>query len=107
MRFNVPREQLLETTTHAILRIIRELATNAVRHGAAKTIRIAGALENGRLLFSVSDDGRGFDPANHPGVNEGHFGLDGIRDRVSRFDGTLEIESAPGRGATIRISMTA
>mgnify|MGYP003300239051 CR=1 FL=1 len=57
--------------------------------------------------LTVTDNGRGFDPANHPGVDEGHFGLDGIRDRVSRFDGALEIESAPGRGATIRISMTA
>lgn len=107
IRFNVPRDQISDNTAHALMRIVRELATNAVRHGGAKTIRIAGALENGRLLFSVSDDGRGFDPANHPGVDEGHFGLDGIRDRVSRFDGALEIESAPGRGATIRISMTA
>ena len=107
IRFNVPRDQISDNTAHALMRIVRELATNAVRHGGAKTIRIAGALENGRLLFSVSDDGRGFDPANHPGVDEGHFGLDGIRDRVSRFDGALEIESAPDRGATIRISMTA
>ena len=86
---------------------VSELATNAVRHGAAKTIRIAGALENGRLLFSVSDDGGGFNPQRHPGVDEGHFGLDGIRERISRFDGTLEIESAPNKGSTIRISMTA
>ena len=107
IRFNVPRDQISDNTAHALMRIVRELATNAVRHGDAKTIRIAGALENGRLLFSVSDDGCGFDPANHPSVDEGHFGLDGIRDRVSRFDGALEIESVPGRGATIRISMTA
>ena len=107
IRFNVPRDQISDNTAHALMRIVRELATNAVRHGGAKTIRIAGTLENERLLFSVSDDGRGFDPANHPGADEGHFGLDGIRDRVSRFDGTLEIESSPGRGATIRISMTA
>ena len=107
IRFNVPRDQISDNTAHALMRIIRELATNAVRHGAAKTIRIAGVLENGRLLFSVSDDGCGFDPQRHPGVDEGHFGLDGIRDRVSRFDGTLEIESTAGNGATIRISMTA
>ena len=107
IRFNVPRDQISDNTAHALMRIVRELATNAVRHGGAKTIRIAGALENGRLLFSVNDDGRGFDPERHPGVNEGHFGLDGIRDRVSRFNGTLEIESTPDRGATIRIAMTA
>ena len=107
IRFNVPRDQISDNTAHALMRIVRELATNAVRHGGAKTIRIAGALEDDRLLFSVSDNGRGFDPLHHPSVNDGHFGLDGIRDRVSRFDGTLEIESAPDQGATIRITMTA
>ena len=107
IRFNVPRDQISDNTAHALMRIIRELATNAVRHGGAKTIRIAGTLENGRLLFSVNDNGSGFDPQHHPGVDGGHFGLDGIRERISRFDGTLEIESAAGKGATIRISMTA
>ena len=107
IRFNVPRNQISDNTAHVLMRIIRELATNAVRHGAAKTIRIAGALENGHLFFSVSDDGGGFDPQRHPGVDEGHFGLDGIRERIENLGGSIEIESAPGKGSTIRISMTA
>ena len=105
VRFNVPRALLSDNTTHALLRIIRELATNAVRHGGAKSIRIAGALEDGRILFSVTDDGRGFDPDDHPGIAEGHFGLQGVAERVRRLGGRMTVESAPGRGARIALSL--
>ena len=43
IRFNVPRNRLTDNTAHTILRIIRELATNAIRHGRATAIQIAGA----------------------------------------------------------------
>ena len=105
VRFNVPRALLSDNTTHALLRIIRELATNAVRHGGAKSIRIAGALEDGSILFSVTDDGRGFDPDDHPGIAEGHFGLQGVAERVRRLGGRMTVESAPGRGARIALSL--
>ena len=105
VRFNVPRNRFSDNTAHAILRIIRELTLNAVRHGQATTIRIAGSLENRRLMFSVQDDGNGFDPANRPGVAQGHFGLEGVRERVNRFGGELRISSKPGLGAKVTISM--
>ena len=109
IRFNIPREALSDNTVHALMRIVRELATNAVRHGAAKTIRIAGALEDGILRFSVTDDGRGFDPENRPGLAEGHFGLQGIRERVKQFDGSFALErlSPKGMKATISIKTAA
>ena len=68
--------------------------------------RIAGSLENGQLLLSVKDDGIGFDPASAPGVADGHFGLQGIRERITRYGGELRVESAPGKGtrAVIRLS---
>ena len=105
VRFNVPRERLSDDTAHAFLRIIRELAQNAIRHGHAKMVKIAGCLESNRLLFSVSDNGCGFDPQNHPGVLQGHFGLQGIRERVNRFGGTVEIASAPGKGTKVSITI--
>ena len=98
VRFNVPRDQLSDSTTHAILCIVRELTVNAVRHGQAAHVRIAGERRDGRIRFSVTDDGLGFDPSNRPGPPEGHFGLQGIRERVNRLNGTLAVRSAPGRG---------
>jgi len=107
IRFNVPRERISDDTAHALIRIVRELASNAVTHGAAKTIRIAGALESGSLHISVRDDGRGFDTTDYPGTSEGHFGLDGIRERVSRLDGSFDITSTMGDGTVAVITLTA
>ena len=105
VRFNVPREVLSETTLHALLRIARELVINAVRHGKATEIRIAGELRDGVLRFSVRDNGCGFDPAAAPGPSQGHFGLRGIRERLAEHDGTLEIESRSGEGAKFTVTL--
>ena len=105
IRFSVPRAKLTDKTAHAILRIIRELTVNAIRHGQAKTIRIAGAGEDGRILFSVTDDGSGFDPETRPGIAEGHFGLEGVAERIRDFDGKMSIESAPGKGTKVTICL--
>ena len=103
VRFNVPRARFTDNTAHAILRIIREFTVNAVRHGGATEIRVAGSEDEGWLRFSVRDNGRGFDPAAIPGISEGHFGLQGVRERIKGFAGTLEIDSAPGRGTRIAV----
>ena len=107
IRFNVPRDRLSDNTAHSILRIIRELASNAVRHGNATEIKVAGAIENDILLFSVSDNGCGFDPENRPTVADGHFGLQGIQDRVDSFEGEMTIQSAHGNGTKVTISIKA
>jgi signal transduction histidine kinase len=101
----VSRERLSDNTAHGILRIIRELASNAVRHGGATEIRIAGSIEKDRLLFSVSDNGCGFDPENHPGVADGHYGLQGIQDRIDGFEGEMAIKSTVGEGTKATISI--
>ena len=105
VRFNVPRTRVNDTTAHAILCIVRELVSNAVRHGHAANVRIAGEMHDGRISFSVRDDGCGFDPGKAQGLAEGHFGLQGIRERVRRLDGTFELDSAPGRGTRTAITL--
>ena len=106
VRFNVDRERFTDNTTHTILRILRELTTNAIRHGKATSVKVAGSVENGKLLFSARDNGCGFDPATAPSMSEGHFGLQGIRERVNILGGTMNIESAPGKGTRVSIALT-
>ena len=102
--FDVPRAKISDLTFYAILRIIRELVVNAVRHGKAKEISICGELSGRCLLICVTDNGLGFDANQIPGVNEGHFGLQGVSERVTRLGGTLKIDSGPqGTAVTIRI----
>ena len=105
VRFNVPRTLFSDNSAHVLLRIIRELTLNAIRHGGAKSVKVAGSVEDGRLLFSVRDDGSGFDPADCPGLREGHFGLQGVRERIKKFNGKMQIESRPGAGTRIAVSM--
>ena len=105
LRFNVPRANFTDNSTHTILCIIRELAHNAVQHGKATSIRVAGCIEGQKLLFSVKDNGCGFNPEDSPGVLQGHFGLQGIRERLKRLSGTLQLESRPGTGAKAVIEL--
>ena len=107
IRFNVPRERLTDTVAHNLLRIVRELVVNAVNHGHATTIKVAGALEGSLLHFSVRDNGSGFDPNACPGMAQGHFGIQGIRERLKRLNGSLSYDSAPNTGtkAVVTIDM--
>lgn len=105
IRFNVPRQRLKDTTAHAILAIVRELTGNAIRHGDATEVKIAGCIEPGRILFSVKDNGCGFDPEKCDGPIQGHFGLEGIRNRLEKLDGTFTIDSKPGDGTKATISI--
>ena len=98
VRFNVPRRRLKDTTAHAILAIVRELTGNAIRHGTATEVQDAGSIEPGRILFSVRDNGSGFDPESCVGPLQGHFGIEGIRNRLEKLNGTLSIDSKPGGG---------
>ena len=104
-RFNVPRKALDENLVHAILRIIRELSINSVRHGEATAIRVAGSLEGQTVLFCVKDNGRGFDVNKAPGITEGHFGLQGVRERIKDFGGHLTIDSVHDKGTKITVRM--
>ncbi len=105
VRFNVPREDISDPTIHAVIRIIRELVVNAIRHGSARHLKIAGERHDDTISFSVLDDGTGFDPSSAPGPEQGHFGLLGIRERLEDFDGTLSIKSATGNGTKITVTM--
>ena len=107
IRFNVPRARCNDTTVHAILRIIRELVANAVRHGNATAIRIAGDWQDNVVSFSVKDNGCGFIVDAQPGIRDGCFGLQGIRERVRQLGGTFTITSAQGQGAYAVIRLNA
>jgi signal transduction histidine kinase len=59
------------------------------------------------IRFSVRDDGVGFDPESVQGPAHGHFGLQGIRERLDAISGNLEIESSTGTGTKVMVSFPA
>lgn len=106
VRFNVARAKLSDDSAHTVLRIVRELASNAVRHGHATAVTVAGCLDGETLRFSVADNGTGFTPESAPGTAQGHFGLQGVRERLLSIRGQMTIDSQPGKGARIEVSLT-
>jgi signal transduction histidine kinase len=82
-------------------RIVQEALTNAVKNGHA-TRGVVEVIEGETTVeVRIRDDGAGFDPANR---TEG-FGVLGMRERVALLHGTLEIDSAPGQGTTVRCTL--
>lgn len=104
---NLPlqRGKIPDATFHAILSIIRELSVNAIRHGGASHLVISGKRTDDTIRFSVADDGCGFDPSLRGGADEGHFGLQGVEERLERLGGHMTIDSAPGCGARIAVEI--
>ncbi len=73
--------------------IVREAIGNAVKHGGAKKIAITcDAYGNGWKL-RIANDGTPFDPSTSPGAAEGHFGLEGMRERAKRLGASVEIST--------------
>lgn len=103
--FPVPRKNLSDSVTHAVLSIIRELVSNAVNGGKAENISVKGELAEDTLRVSVADDGCGFDAGTAPGPDDGHFGLAGMQERIRRHGGEIEIVSAIGNGTTVTATL--
>ena len=77
--------------------IVREAIGNAVKHGCAKKVAISSdPQEGGGWLLRIANDGAPFDVENVPGANEGHFGLEGMRQRARRLGCVVEFTSRGG-----------
>lgn len=96
---------LSSTTKHHLLRIAQEAITNAVRHAKAQTIKVQLEYQGDAIALSVTDDGQGFDADSVLATGIGHFGLRGLRERAAKIDGELRIQSAPGAGASVMITV--
>jgi PAS domain S-box-containing protein len=102
----------------ALFRIVQEALTNVRKHAQARRVSIALSREGEQVVLSVQDDGVGFEQqAARSAMNNamileggwtipyGHFGLLGIQERVMQLGGRLQITSAPGQGATLRVEL--
>jgi signal transduction histidine kinase len=97
--------QLPLATRVMLFKSVRELLTNAVKHGGPERVQISLDADTTTLRLRVADDGAGFDPeraeAAAASAESGTFGLFSIRERVRHSGGRMDVRSAPGAGATI------
>jgi len=85
-----------------LYRICQEALSNAWRHAEATRAAVTLACEEGGVVLTVADDGRGFDPASVRGRDR-CFGLLGMSERAEALGGHLVVESAPGEGTRITV----
>jgi PAS domain S-box-containing protein len=90
---------MTEDTALCLFRVTQEALRNVIRHAGAHMATVRLRQADRGLMLAVSDDGDGFDPGDPS--NRGHLGLSSMRERLRLVDGTLEIESGVGQGATV------
>ncbi len=86
-----------------LFRVLQESLANGFRHGGGRNQRVSVTGSAGAVQVEIADDGPGFDPRALK--EDGHFGLDWMRERVELLGGDFEVRSAVGRGAVVRVSL--
>ncbi len=86
---------------HQVMMIVQESLSNTLRHARARQVRVRLYREQGVLLLSIEDDGRGFSTDS---ASEG-YGLRSIRDRARLLGGQIGVESSPGKGTKVTLSL--
>lgn len=88
-------------TATALFRIVQESLTNVARHANASAVRVRLEEEGGDLVLSIADDGRGLPGGGAPGG----LGLVGIRERALALGGRLKVNSTPGVGTSLEVTL--
>jgi signal transduction histidine kinase len=101
------QERLTPETEAAVYRIIQEALTNVAKHARASACRVHLQRLEHSLLMTIEDDGVGFEPAAAARAADRGLGLISIRERVAHLQGTLRVESAPGKGTRLVVEMPA
>ena len=91
---------LTPAQTSTVFRCVQEALTNTARHAHAQRVDVHLHTDPEHLHLRVSDDGRGLPDVTHRGL-----GLIGMRERVEALGGTHDLQSSPGRGTFLRISV--
>jgi signal transduction histidine kinase len=103
LKFRAPEEaqerRLDLNLRRQVYLVFKEAVNNVVRHSGCREAEVELAIKGGWLALVVTDDGCGFDL----GANGQGHGLDSMRARAEDVGGTLEVESAPGGGTTVRL----
>lgn len=92
----------------ALFRVSQEAISNIAKHADAEQVLIQGQIRGDGLTIEIEDDGKGFDPAvaRTPSPDGHGWGLLGITERVDALGGHVEIDSAPGQGVRLVVTVT-
>ena len=99
-----PKEITLDRDrSTAIFRICQEALTNVVRHANATRVKLSLQEKRGRILFRISDNGKGIEEKQLSDPKA--FGLIGMRERARFWGGEVKISGTPGKGTVVAVSI--
>jgi signal transduction histidine kinase len=92
--------ELPEEHKTCVYRVVQEALNNCAQHAQASAVQVCVRHQAGQILVTVQDDGSGFDPSRVRGL-----GLLGMEERARHLGGTFQIDSRPGRGTLLRVTL--
>ncbi len=92
--------ELPEEHKTCVYRVVQEALNNCAQHAQASAVEVSVRSESGQILVTVQDDGSGFDPRRVRGL-----GLLGMEERARHLGGTFHIDSKPGRGTLLSVTL--
>ena len=98
----VPPLELTSDTRHGLFLVVKESLNNIVKHAGATDVLVRAGIENGRLRLAIEDNGHGFASAPDNALSDG---LRNMQQRLAELGGSCRIESSPGRGTTVSVSL--
>lgn len=101
----VERLLVSASVTHEILMTVREAVYNAMQHSGSSEVEINLNVAEDHLILCVIDQGCGFVVAHDAPAADGHYGIVGMRERVQRLGGHVEIMSSPGSGTRVQLNL--
>lgn len=111
IKFHYERDKadkpLTENVRTVLFQAVRELFANMIKHSQATNVAVRMAVVEDYLQVIVEDDGVGFDPEGVQWTAErtSGYGLFNIKERLEYIGGSLQIDSAPGRGARFQLTV--
>lgn len=87
----------------AIFRVVQEALTNVLRHAEASRVQIQAGMKGSRLLMTIMDNGKGMSNPNLAAAKS--LGLVGMKERILRLGGAVNVWSRPGEGTRLHVSL--
>lgn len=106
LRVSGRRRRLAPAIENDLLRVGQEAIANATKHAQARAINVVLEFGETEVRLCVTDDGIGFEPGQTPRRGSG-FGLVGMRERAAQLSSELVVESHPGAGTRVALTVSA
>lgn len=107
-----PAQPLSGVLRHELAAVLKESLRNVLQHAGATRVRLQTVVRADEISLTLEDDGRGFEPSRPPNPVESapvpsrrRHGLTSLRARAASLGGTCRIESAPGKGTKIKVTV--